>query len=377
MVVNPYHLPKIRCWMHIIESNPPLFERLAAALNVQLRLGGVYIADTDLFQRDVSRFLSADLQPIYFVAKQLLRTLPVYFSDVGAEGELRAVSTQIDELCGRRDTLMHFLRKQAHAESSNRLVAFSRAVLRYWLTLQTAGLEPYLSANTLAQVRDERHWAAGPHARARGAAAPPWRRGRGRCRPRPRAGQGARRARRSVARRSSSWTACWPWPRPSWRRIWRRCPRTAPPPARPMPARTPARGPAGAHLPVAHPEVLTVGRRRGRRRGPPSAACAARAPPLRAGARGLADGPHAGGARPPAGRRPAGAGGAQGHRAHARPLRGHGEHLPEAPHRRRHPLHLRQLQRAEASTPWACRSAWRSWWAACWTTSWPRASSPT
>ncbi len=48
-VVNPYHLPKIRCWMHIIESNPALYERLAAALNVQLRLGGVYIADTDLF----------------------------------------------------------------------------------------------------------------------------------------------------------------------------------------------------------------------------------------------------------------------------------------------------------------------------------------
>ena len=40
-VVNPYHLPKIRCWMHIIESNPALYERLAAALNVQLRLGGV------------------------------------------------------------------------------------------------------------------------------------------------------------------------------------------------------------------------------------------------------------------------------------------------------------------------------------------------
>ena len=95
-MVNPYHLPKIRCWMHIIESNPALYERLAAALNVQLRLGGVHIADTDLFQRDVTRFLDADIRPIYFVAKQLLRTLPVYFNEVGAEGELRVVSTQID-----------------------------------------------------------------------------------------------------------------------------------------------------------------------------------------------------------------------------------------------------------------------------------------
>ena len=162
-VVNPYHLPKIRCWMHIIESNPALYERLAAALNVQLRLGGVYIADTDLFQRDVTRFLNADIRPIYFVAKQLLRTLPVYFNEVGAEGELRAVSTQIDEICGRRDTLMHFLRKQAHAESSNRLVPFSRAVLEYWLTLDPSGLEPYVSANTMELVRDELEWAHGPH----------------------------------------------------------------------------------------------------------------------------------------------------------------------------------------------------------------------
>jgi phosphohistidine swiveling domain-containing protein len=162
-VVNPFHLPKIRCWMHIIESNPALYERLAAALNVQLRLGGVYIADTDLFQRDVTRFLNADIGPIYFVAKQLLRAFPVYFNDVGAEGELRAVTTEIDEVSGRQDTLMHFLRKQSHAESSNRLVDFSREVLAYWATLDPAGLQPYLSANTFAAVGDEREWALEPH----------------------------------------------------------------------------------------------------------------------------------------------------------------------------------------------------------------------
>ena len=161
-LVNPYHLPAVRCWLRIIASNPLLFERLAAALDVQLRLGGVFIADTDLFQRDVTAFLNADLRPIYFVAKHLLRTLPVYFNEVGAEGELRSVSTEIDEICGRQDTLMHFLRKQVHAESSNRLVAFSRAVLEYWATLDPAGLTPFLSANTLAAVRTEADWAHGP-----------------------------------------------------------------------------------------------------------------------------------------------------------------------------------------------------------------------
>ncbi len=162
-LVNPYHLPNVRCWMHIIESNPTVYERLAAALNAQLRAGGVFIADTDLFQRDISRFLNADVKPIYFVAKQLLRAFPVYFNEVGAEGELRSVSTEIDEICGRKDTLMHFLRKQAHAESSNRLVEFSAAVLDYWRTLDVAVLEPFLSQNTLAAVAAERAMALGPH----------------------------------------------------------------------------------------------------------------------------------------------------------------------------------------------------------------------
>jgi len=162
-VANPFHLSQIRCWMHIIESNPSLYERLAAALNVQLRLGGVHVADTDLFQRDVTRFLNADIRSIYFVAKQLLRAFPVYFRDLGAEGELRAVSTEMDEICGRKDTLTHFLRKQSHAESSNRLVAFSRAALVYWATLDPSGLEPYLSQAALKAVRSETHWAEGPH----------------------------------------------------------------------------------------------------------------------------------------------------------------------------------------------------------------------
>ncbi|MBP7799127.1 MAG: hypothetical protein KA072_10910 [Thermoanaerobaculaceae bacterium] len=160
--VNPFHLPNIRCWMRIIESNPALYERLAIALNVHLVLGGVFISDTDLFQRDITRFLNSDIGPIYFVAKQLMRAFPTYFNDLGAEGELRSVSTQIDEICLRRDSLMHFLRKQIHAESSNRLVDFSLAVLRYWATLDPENLKPFVSANVLGSVERELEWATGP-----------------------------------------------------------------------------------------------------------------------------------------------------------------------------------------------------------------------
>ena len=61
---NAQAMTRLTAWIFNVKP------RLAAALNVQLRLGGVYIADTDLFQRDVTRFLDADIQPIYFVAKQ-------------------------------------------------------------------------------------------------------------------------------------------------------------------------------------------------------------------------------------------------------------------------------------------------------------------
>ena len=162
-VANPYHLANIKCWLNIIRSNPPLYERLAAALAVQLRLGGAFIADTDLFQRDITALLNADIRPVYSVVKQLLRAFPVYFNELGAEGELRSVSTEIDEICGRRDTLMHFIRKQVHAESSTRLIAFARAVEDYWRTLDSSVLSTFVSPATLAAVERERELAEGPH----------------------------------------------------------------------------------------------------------------------------------------------------------------------------------------------------------------------
>lgn len=172
-LANPYHLSNIRCWMRVVQSNPALYERLAAALAVELRLGGAFIADTDLFQKDITALLNADLRPVYSVIKQLLRSFPVYFNEIGAEGELRSVSTEIDEICGRKDTLMHFLRKQVHAESSSRLIGFARAVLEYWKTLDGSLLAPYVSPNTLVAVANERRLAEGPHAAVTGLPAAP------------------------------------------------------------------------------------------------------------------------------------------------------------------------------------------------------------
>ena len=73
------------------------------------------------------RFLNSGIEPVYNLAKQLSRLFPTYFNDIGAEGQLRDISTQLDEVTGRRDILIHFLRKQSHVESSNLIIGFIEA----------------------------------------------------------------------------------------------------------------------------------------------------------------------------------------------------------------------------------------------------------
>lgn len=132
VVVNPNHLKNVRTYMEVIGANPAAASRLLAALVVHLEAGGVFIADTDLFQKDVSRLLAADIGPVYHQVRSLLRRLPVYFSDIGAEGRLRDVSTRIDEIRARRDPICHFLRKQCHVESNPQLMSLVEQIGLYW-----------------------------------------------------------------------------------------------------------------------------------------------------------------------------------------------------------------------------------------------------
>jgi pyruvate,orthophosphate dikinase len=146
--VNPAHLKNIRTYLGLIESDPHLARRLLAALVVHLKMGGIFIADTDLFQKDISRFLSSDIGPVYHQAKHLLKLFPAYFSDIGAEGELRDISTRIDEIGKLKDPLCHFLRKLCHVESNPMLVPFIEDVARFWTTGDREPLQKYIPPNT-------------------------------------------------------------------------------------------------------------------------------------------------------------------------------------------------------------------------------------
>jgi pyruvate,orthophosphate dikinase len=70
-----------------------------------------------------------------FLVKQVARLFPVYFNEIGAEGELRDISTDVDELTRRKDVLIHFLRKQSYVESSNFIVKLTEEILTFWHTL--------------------------------------------------------------------------------------------------------------------------------------------------------------------------------------------------------------------------------------------------
>ncbi|WP_417912958.1 PEP/pyruvate-binding domain-containing protein [Candidatus Electronema sp. TJ] len=152
-ITNPAHLANIRVWLNLIMQEPKWCSTLFSALIINIRLTGTCVKDTDLFQRDITQLLNHPIKPIYNLAKQFTKLMPVFFNEIGAEGELRDVSTELDELHKRHDVLIHFLRKQSHVESSNLIVGFIRAIFVFWLTLDKNVLRPYLPEEILGQVQ--------------------------------------------------------------------------------------------------------------------------------------------------------------------------------------------------------------------------------
>lgn len=144
--VNPGHLANVRALLNLITASPAAARRLLSGLIIHLRTSGIFLADTDLFQKDVSRLLAADVGPVYQQIKTLMRLFPVYFSEIGAEGDLRDVSTRIDEIEQRRDLLSHFLRKQCHVESNARILYLVEEIARFWAGGESDRLRDFLPA---------------------------------------------------------------------------------------------------------------------------------------------------------------------------------------------------------------------------------------
>ncbi len=155
LIFNPSHLLNVRVWLDLIGRNPKWCSTLLSALIINLRLGGTCIKDTDLFQKEITKLLNAEIEPVFNLVKQLTKILPVYFNEIGAEGRLRDVTTEIDEIRNRKDVLIHFLRKQSHVESSNLIENFIEEIFCFWRLKDKCGLKSYLPREIYDPLKTE------------------------------------------------------------------------------------------------------------------------------------------------------------------------------------------------------------------------------
>ncbi|MCB5250017.1 MAG: PEP/pyruvate-binding domain-containing protein [Candidatus Cloacimonadales bacterium] len=132
LIYNQKHIQYIRLYLEIYESSPETCKDVLSALIAYLRLGGIFISDTDLFQKDISKLLNSPIQNHFKLLKQLCRIFPVYFNEIGAEGDLRDYSTKLDELTNTQDIIIHFLRKQIHTESNNTHIELCARIIDFW-----------------------------------------------------------------------------------------------------------------------------------------------------------------------------------------------------------------------------------------------------
>ncbi len=161
--VNPLHIVSIRAWLEIIAMKPAWTKKLISALIINLRIGGIFVRDTDLLQKDISALLNADIASVYNLLKQLLRVFPVYFREIGAEGELRDITTEVDELSYRNDKLVNFLRKQSHVESNSFLVQFMENIFHFWNSGDKSYLKKHLPDEVYEEVNNSGEYFDGMH----------------------------------------------------------------------------------------------------------------------------------------------------------------------------------------------------------------------
>ena len=156
--VDENHIKNIRVWLELIEHSKFPMEKLLSSLIVNLKLGGIFLSDTDLFQREITKILNSNISPYYKKVKQLTRIFPVYFNEIGAEGEIRNVTTNMDEISGREDKLVHFLRKQVHTESNNTLIGLTLNVFKFWSDGIKENLRSILPNNVYDAIDTESQW---------------------------------------------------------------------------------------------------------------------------------------------------------------------------------------------------------------------------
>lgn len=115
-IVNPSHLRRLSAFLGIIAADNVRFMDILTHLISNLFISGVWIPDDRLFQRDISSYLNSGVPGKNFLLHyMLLKKFPSYFSEVGASGRIRELTTDLDSW--GNDTVLYFLRKQVHVNA--------------------------------------------------------------------------------------------------------------------------------------------------------------------------------------------------------------------------------------------------------------------
>ncbi|MCX7988254.1 MAG: PEP-utilizing enzyme [Thermodesulfovibrio sp.] len=158
---NRNHLRNLRLLINLISKKPLMSKDLISSLSIYLFFGGVHIKDTDFFQRDITKLLNSEITPVFYLIKPILRKLPVYFNEINAEGQLRTVSTEVDEIFKRKDPLIHFIRKQVHVESSPLILDLLKETINFWINGESTTLKIYVPIEVLESLQNEKeHFSA-------------------------------------------------------------------------------------------------------------------------------------------------------------------------------------------------------------------------
>src|SRR6202142_3012416 len=118
LIANPGHIERLSKFLAVMGAGKGRFDDILINLLCNLYVSGVFIPDDRLFQRDISAYLNSDaVRHDFLINYMLLKTLPVYFTEVGATTLLRDDTTEIDSWVD--DIVLYFMTKQIHVNSSN------------------------------------------------------------------------------------------------------------------------------------------------------------------------------------------------------------------------------------------------------------------
>jgi pyruvate,orthophosphate dikinase len=154
-IVNPAHLKRLSAFLGVMAADDVRFKDILVHVISNLFITGVWIPDDRLFQRDISSYLNSGvLKNNFLLHYLLLKKFPSYFSEVGASGRIRDLTTDIDSW--GNDTVLYFLRKQVHVNASSNNIRLIEQIISAWVWHDLAFLNEWVPEDIISGMKKDR-----------------------------------------------------------------------------------------------------------------------------------------------------------------------------------------------------------------------------